>query len=225
MREVEQFCTLITHAGWHFPTRPLTEWSRQRINSSARCPHCRGRVTLEVTTCGCGKRLARNHRYFGQLAYLRVPEKVRWEVQYRQNRRFRNWRRSTVRRVLLSQAEGHHNCKDIFRLWGAQGGRCYYCDAPFSNDSSPGKYSVDHVIPVSQGGANWPGNLVLACPFCNGSKGVRNERETWQCHAAFKGEAWVSMRRKSLVTFRHARAAIDQERREAEARASRPRPP
>jgi len=47
--------------------------------------------------------------------------------------------------------------------------RCQYCDAPSD--------SVDHVLPVSRGGAwSWT-NLVGACSACNARKGARTPEE------------------------------------------------
>jgi 5-methylcytosine-specific restriction endonuclease McrA len=40
--------------------------------------------------------------------------------------------------------------------------RCAYCGAPYE--------SIDHVVPLSRGGANVADNVVPACLSCNGSK-------------------------------------------------------
>ncbi len=42
---------------------------------------------------------------------------------------------------------------------------CQYCFTLIS-----GKPTIDHVIPISRGGAHAPGNLVAACPRCNSQK-------------------------------------------------------
>lgn len=57
--------------------------------------------------------------------------------------------------------------RDIRRLWHRQNGKCAYCPSDL-----PGSYHVDHVIPVSRGGRNAIGNLVLSCAPCNLSKGA-----------------------------------------------------
>lgn len=56
--------------------------------------------------------------------------------------------------------------RDIRRLYWRQRGQCAYCGVSLGTD-----YHVDHVIPVSRGGRNSVGNLLLACPTCNLSKG------------------------------------------------------
>ena len=42
---------------------------------------------------------------------------------------------------------------------------CHWCGKTIKD-----KYHIDHVIPLSRGGSNSPGNLVIACPKCNLSK-------------------------------------------------------
>ena len=47
------------------------------------------------------------------------------------------------------------------------GRRCVYCGAHLEFDFA----TLDHVHPLSHGGAHVPGNLVLACGSCNRLKG------------------------------------------------------
>lgn len=49
------------------------------------------------------------------------------------------------------------------------GHRCAYCGAKPSDE----RLEVDHVIPVSKGGTNEMGNLIVACRTCNIGKGRR----------------------------------------------------
>lgn len=49
------------------------------------------------------------------------------------------------------------------------GNKCAYCPGPFEH--------VDHVIPLSRGGSNWPANLRPACAKCNLSKSDMSARE------------------------------------------------
>lgn len=45
---------------------------------------------------------------------------------------------------------------------------CKYCGCDCST-----KYHIDHVVPLARGGAHAIHNLVIACPFCNISKGKK----------------------------------------------------
>lgn len=47
------------------------------------------------------------------------------------------------------------------------GGHRFYCDAPLTYGVN---FTVDHVLPICQGGITDPTNLVAACPSCNSSK-------------------------------------------------------
>jgi CRISPR/Cas system Type II protein with McrA/HNH and RuvC-like nuclease domain len=47
------------------------------------------------------------------------------------------------------------------------GRRCVYCAAALEFDYA----TLDHVHPLSRGGAHVPGNVVLACARCNRLKG------------------------------------------------------
>lgn len=57
--------------------------------------------------------------------------------------------------------------KATVEQWAARsafhGNRCVYC-------GRSGKLTIDHAIPLSRGGANWPSNLVPACKSCNSRK-------------------------------------------------------
>jgi len=57
-------------------------------------------------------------------------------------------------------------------LWRDQD-KCQYC----RNKFSPGKLTIDHVVPKSRGGKNTWQNLVTACKRCNQRKGNRTPIE------------------------------------------------
>lgn len=48
---------------------------------------------------------------------------------------------------------------------------CFWCDDPINADTT----TLDHVIPISQGGSNNKNNLVLSCADCNSQKGDKTE--------------------------------------------------
>jgi 5-methylcytosine-specific restriction endonuclease McrA len=93
--------------------------------------------------------------------------RIRKHTHFRNNREaYNSYTRN--RRALLSNANGSHTAEDIRKLHESQNGLCAYCGAPLA-----GGYHVDHVIPISRGGSNYPSNLALACAFCNCSKNDR----------------------------------------------------
>jgi 5-methylcytosine-specific restriction endonuclease McrA len=56
-----------------------------------------------------------------------------------------------------------------------QKGLCHYCRRPMTaatrNGDDPRSATLDHVVPVADGGDSSPGNLVAACRACNQAKG------------------------------------------------------
>lgn len=48
------------------------------------------------------------------------------------------------------------------------GRRCEYCRS--QERYSVHSFSIDHIVPISRGGATAPDNLAFACPGCNGHK-------------------------------------------------------
>lgn len=69
------------------------------------------------------------------------------------------------RRARLRRAEGRHTHDDIRRLYQSQRAQCVLCDISLRQG-----YEVDHIVPVSRGGSNWPSNLQLLCRTCNRKK-------------------------------------------------------
>lgn len=97
-------------------------------------------------------------------AYRRnSPEKVRIK-----NKRWRESNRECVnawtrqRRTLRNGAPGCCSEKQAAARIAMYGGLCAYCSATYEQ--------LDHVIPLSRGGTNWPANLRPACARCNRSK-------------------------------------------------------
>lgn len=72
------------------------------------------------------------------------------------------------RRALVRNAEGTYTAADIKAIYEKQEGNCYWCGKHVGKE-----YHVDHFMPLSKGGSNWPDNLVIACPQCNLSKGAK----------------------------------------------------
>ncbi|MBX3360298.1 MAG: HNH endonuclease [Phycisphaeraceae bacterium] len=66
-------------------------------------------------------------------------------------------------------------------------GKCHICHATicFSNYGEHGRrgaWEIDHHIPQSRGGSDWPGNLFPACTSCNRSKQARSTKSQRSRH-------------------------------------------
>jgi 5-methylcytosine-specific restriction endonuclease McrA len=66
------------------------------------------------------------------------------------------------------------------RIIAAHGGRCFYCGGESD------RMEIDHVIPVSRGGATTENNLVPACKPCNLKK-LSQTYEEWQTRKGRRG--------------------------------------
>lgn len=65
-------------------------------------------------------------------------------------------------RYRLAAGTGYTTKEHIQARWELYGGRCWICGAPAT--------AIDHVKPISKGGANWPCNLRPICKSCNSKK-------------------------------------------------------
>src|SRR5205823_5650112 len=102
-----------------------------------------------------------------------------WRQHYKKNKnkikaRCDRWRRNNLKKVsVISQqyrarklkADGFFTLEDIEKIYIAQNGKCFYCHKELN-----GKFDIDHKIPLSRDGSNWPENLCCSCKSCNCSK-------------------------------------------------------
>lgn len=73
-----------------------------------------------------------------------------------------------ARRTRERNARGAATPTQIEARIALYGARCWRCDAPFQ--------ALDHVIPLTKGGTNWPANFRPICKPCNSSKGAKHPR-------------------------------------------------
>lgn len=121
-------------------------------------------------------------RIYGAAWRAKNPEKAaapkaRWSQKNKESEaaRLAMWRRNNpeakkasnhARRALSAGAEGCHTKHDISNLVQLQKFRCASCLLKIIK-SGRLEYHVDHIIPLSKGGSNWPTNLQILCPGCN----------------------------------------------------------
>lgn len=81
------------------------------------------------------------------------------------------------RRARKRAANGTHNAGDLLAVRAAQTDKrgrliCWYCGKPIKRE-----YHIDHFVPLAKCGTNDAGNLRIACPKCNMSKGAKHPTE------------------------------------------------
>lgn len=100
-------------------------------------------------------------------ASVREQTAERKRKYYRENKeRYLSYTRN--RRALMLNAEGVHTAEDIMIILKRQK---WICAEPTcrADLKKIGKH-VDHIVPLSRGGSNWPKNLQCLCHYCNRSK-------------------------------------------------------
>lgn len=103
----------------------------------------------------------------------RLVERARqWALNNPERNRLLSRVASRKRYSRLKNTEGSYSADDITCLYEEQSGLCAYCGIRLY-----GEYDIDHVVPLSRGGSNWPDNLLLACPSCNRRKNTKTLEE------------------------------------------------
>lgn len=112
------------------------------------------------------KEYRKKQREWGRAWYLANKERQlaksrAWRIAHKdQFHVYRNRNRAKRR-----EAKGQATPEQIAARVAFYGSRCAYCNGPYE--------SIDHVVPLSRGGSNWPANLRPACKKCNFTKGTK----------------------------------------------------
>lgn len=125
--------------------------SSRYVNYRCRCEECRAA-----------------RAYFMNKLYAQEPKRFRaYTNAYVRTERGRQSRRkvSLTRRARQANAAGVASIDQITARWDYYGGRCWVCGVVAA--------ALDHVIPISRNGSNWPANLRPICKSCNSSKSNR----------------------------------------------------
>lgn len=72
------------------------------------------------------------------------------------------------RRAREAGAEGSFTKENVLEIFNRQKGKCAECKINLE------KYHIDHVMPLSLGGSNWPTNLQILCKTCNQKKHAKH---------------------------------------------------
>lgn len=101
----------------------------------------------------------------------RPQRRAEWSRWYRENPD-KVRANSQNRRARVKGNGGKHTAEDIAELNKKQRNRCAYCKVSFR-----GKFHVDHIIALKNGGSNDKRNLQILCQPCNQRKHARDPIE------------------------------------------------
>lgn len=74
--------------------------------------------------------------------------------------------RARRRALEVHAAAGRVDRREIFER---DGGRCHLCGSL----CDPGRFHIDHIVPISRGGVHAPSNVAVAHPLCNMRRGAK----------------------------------------------------
>ena len=97
------------------------------------------------------------------------PKKAK-ELSRKQSKRYYWGNRNKSRSIIHNTRAKRENSpgKWLESLIDEMGQHCKWtchCGSDISDD-----FTIDHIVPISKGGTNYPDNIQLLCPFCNRSK-------------------------------------------------------
>lgn len=100
------------------------------------------------------------------------PRVNRWTEENYERWRERQRRAYNSARGKEKGTKGFYTIDDIIVIRERQMDQCVYCRNKLKN-----RGHLDHKIPLSKGGSNWPDNLQLLCGSCNRKKSARTHEE------------------------------------------------
>lgn len=84
--------------------------------------------------------------------------------------------RGQIARAKRLGTPGEFSKRDLAEKFREQNGKCYYCECDIGAAKDK-PWNVEHLIPLSRGGTNFPDNIAVSCATCNFSKATKTPWE------------------------------------------------
>jgi 5-methylcytosine-specific restriction endonuclease McrA len=145
--------------------KPLDQFYRDRSRPSGRQSRCKECERKRMRTQYMKNRERdrelyrdRSYRWYWQNRDKAIAKVLRWKTNNPEALKALKRRYKALKRGAI----GYTTAKQLRARIDYYGGRCWMC-----GDLAD---TIDHVIPISRGGSNWPANQRPACVSCNSSK-------------------------------------------------------
>tara|TARA_Y100000052_G_scaffold25338_1_gene28764 strand:- start:6340 stop:7086 length:747 start_codon:yes stop_codon:yes gene_type:complete len=119
-----------------------------------------------------------------------------------------NKRKNSVRQARLKASEGFYDNTVLKQLNTIQCGKCYYSGELLSKENT----TIDHLVPLCEGGSQWPVNLVLCTIEMNRKKGgALDPYELVDSLSKIKGEVWAKHQVAFMLNVDEQRFKLDRD--------------
>lgn len=143
------------------------------------------------------------YRFFDTELAERILTKVRNRLKALKSTHGRRWSLETL-------SHGTYTPEDIEDIYELQARCCYYTGEPLVLEAR--QYVIDHILPITEGGSSWPGNLALTTRSVNSRKGALIKRAFFKKLEAVYGKTWRDERMAVCRTIDTQRRRIDKAR-------------
>jgi 5-methylcytosine-specific restriction endonuclease McrA len=147
-------------SGFYFTGRPCRHGHFAVRNVNGKCYGC---IRARLYQADRDTYLAARRRRYANAKERRSQVAREWRRANPERAKIHATQGTARRRALLAGAVGIYTAGDIARIFASQNNRCAACGAE-------ARLTIDHVVPLSKGGSNWPENIQGLCGPCNSSK-------------------------------------------------------
>ncbi len=154
--------------------KPREEFYKSNTSIDGKKSHC-AECLKERTRLYYKKNQEERKNYSRKYYQAHLEEYTSYNKEYRQKELEYFREHARYRRALEVGARGNYTKVQWEARINFFGRRCFNCGCNWDT-LVPNDQTVEHMIPLSRGGSNWPSNLRPACRSCNSKKRTKDWR-------------------------------------------------